>query len=143
MTHCQTPPAAGKIGAVTVEPVGTVAADNNSPGNPREQNERAEESRRKQPGHATGRDCIPVERGGHFATQSVVRPAKPPGKRPERALANDSQDKPPRVLPNTYWSRKAEELRLIAEQAFDVLEFIGSNFEQFETQKAAFETQTA
>ena len=31
---------------------------------------------------------------------------------------------------------KAEELRQIAEQAFDVLEFIGSNFEQFETQNA-------
>jgi hypothetical protein len=29
---------------------------------------------------------------------------------------------------------KAEELRQIAEQAFDVLEFIGSNFEQFGTQ---------
>jgi len=31
---------------------------------------------------------------------------------------------------------KAEELRQIAEQAFDVLEFIGSNLEQFETQNA-------
>jgi len=31
---------------------------------------------------------------------------------------------------------KAEELRQIAEQAYDVLEFIGSNFEQFETQNA-------
>lgn len=31
---------------------------------------------------------------------------------------------------------KAEELRQIAEQAFDVLAFIGSNFEQFETQNA-------
>jgi hypothetical protein len=31
---------------------------------------------------------------------------------------------------------KAEELRQIAEQAFDVLEFIGSNFERFETQNA-------
>jgi hypothetical protein len=31
---------------------------------------------------------------------------------------------------------KAEELRQIVEQAFDVLEFIGSNFEQFETQNA-------
>ena len=31
---------------------------------------------------------------------------------------------------------KAEELKQIAEQAFDVLEFIGSNFEQFETQRA-------
>ena len=30
---------------------------------------------------------------------------------------------------------KAEELKQIAEQAFDVLEFIGSNFEQFETQR--------
>lgn len=29
---------------------------------------------------------------------------------------------------------KAEELRQIAEAAFDVLAFIGSNFEQFETQ---------
>jgi hypothetical protein len=29
---------------------------------------------------------------------------------------------------------KAEELKQIAEQAFDVLEFIGSNFEQFESQ---------
>ena len=29
---------------------------------------------------------------------------------------------------------KAEELRQIAEQAFDVLAYIGSNFEQFETQ---------
>jgi hypothetical protein len=45
---------------------------------------------------------------------------------------------------------KAEELRQIAEQAFDVLEFIGSNFEQFESQIAGansntseFETQTA
>jgi hypothetical protein len=32
---------------------------------------------------------------------------------------------------------KAEELRQIAEQAFDVLEFIGSNFEQFESQNAS------
>jgi hypothetical protein len=31
---------------------------------------------------------------------------------------------------------KAEELRQIAERDFDVLEFIGSNFEQFETQNA-------
>jgi len=37
---------------------------------------------------------------------------------------------------------KAEELRLIAEQAFDVLDYIGSNFEQFETQNAEFATQT-
>ncbi len=29
---------------------------------------------------------------------------------------------------------KAEELRQIAEQAFDVLAFIGSNFSEFETQ---------
>jgi hypothetical protein len=32
---------------------------------------------------------------------------------------------------------KAEELRLIVEQAFDVLAFIGSNFEQFEAQNAS------
>jgi hypothetical protein len=32
---------------------------------------------------------------------------------------------------------KAEELRQIAEQAFDVLEFIGSNFEQFGSQNAS------
>lgn len=32
---------------------------------------------------------------------------------------------------------KADELRQIAEQAYDVLEFIGSNLEQFETQNAA------
>jgi len=31
---------------------------------------------------------------------------------------------------------KAEELRQIAEQAYDVLAFIGSNFERFETQNA-------
>jgi hypothetical protein len=36
---------------------------------------------------------------------------------------------------------KAEELRLIAEQAFDVLEFIGSNFEQFESQISQVEPQ--
>jgi len=38
---------------------------------------------------------------------------------------------------------KAEELRQIAEQAYDVLAFIGSNYEQFESQSAEFETQTA
>jgi len=31
---------------------------------------------------------------------------------------------------------KAEELRQIAEQAFDVLTYIGSNFSEFETQTA-------
>lgn len=32
---------------------------------------------------------------------------------------------------------KAEELKQIAEAAFDVLAFVGSNFEQFETQNVA------
>jgi hypothetical protein len=36
---------------------------------------------------------------------------------------------------------KAEELRLISEQAFDVLAFLGSNFERFESQKTEFESQ--
>ncbi|MGH9838048.1 MAG: hypothetical protein ACREEM_04615 [Blastocatellia bacterium] len=35
-----------------------------------------------------------------------------------------------------YVRAKAEELRQIAEQAFDVLAFIGSNFSEFETQTA-------
>jgi hypothetical protein len=38
---------------------------------------------------------------------------------------------------------KAEELRLIAEKAFDVLAFIGSNVELFEAQTAGVEPQTA
>jgi hypothetical protein len=83
-----------------------VAADDHSPSNLRGQNERTEESRRKQPGPAAGRDCIPGERGSQFAAQSVVRSAEPTDKKPEQSLADDCPNKPPRVLPNTYWTRK-------------------------------------
>jgi hypothetical protein len=38
---------------------------------------------------------------------------------------------------------KAEELRQVAEQAYDILAFLGSNFEEFESQISAFESQTA
>src|SRR5215467_3365153 len=83
----------GKIVTATVEPVGTVAADNNSPANRRGHNETAEESRSKQPGHAAHCDYIPGERIGRPAAQPVVRPPEPPGKKPERALADDDQNK--------------------------------------------------
>jgi len=77
-----------------VEPAGTVAADNSSPGNPKGQNERAEGSRSKQPGHSDDCDCIPGERVGQFAAQYVVRSAEPPDKRPERALAAEDPNEP-------------------------------------------------
>src|SRR5262245_31413745 len=44
------------------------------------------------------RNCIPGERIGQFAAQSLVRPAEPPRKRPERALADDDPNKPPREV---------------------------------------------